>query len=443
MWAGAGVAAVTAAIVLSSPPKPSPPETTLTAPAQVDASRGFSSFTPIESPSIVRNPVDPEKAPPATSDPSELIDPNEGVFDVRVPQSPAAESTVGIAIQPESDVPAGAPPVAVPVPVSEALAPNVENSAIQSPQFETTFEQSGAPLAEAMPVFGAAAAPLSLAQVLPPGDAPAPDQIAPSFDLVRVSPDGSAVIAGRAAPGANVQVFSGKVPIAEATASARGEFVLFLDSPTDQTPNANVPATPEGATLVVSQDDIVILPTLSDEPDAAPIVVRRTPDAMQVVQPSSLAVPNNVSLDLVSYADSGAVQLAGRGQPGNTARIYTNDVLTGEAIIAAGGNWQLEVMDIAEGRYVLRVDEIDPSGSVLSRTESPFQREFPEADLPAHFSQGAKIIVQPGNTLWLMATEAYGAGGAYTQIYSANRDAIRDPDLIYPGQIFSIPRSEE
>ena len=297
--------------------------------------------------------------------------------------------------------------------------------------------------AQPVPLLTQSSPPLSLAQVLPPGQAPKPGQIAPSFDLVRVAPDGNTVIAGRAAPGANVQIFSGNVPIGEATASPRGEFVAFLSDPASAPPVSQIEGLSETAALVVSQEDIIILPRQPDTPDAAPIVLRRTPDEVQVLQPAGPAIPSNISLDLVSYSPSGAVKLAGRGQPGNVARIYANGVLAGEALIAAGGNWGLEISDLAEGRYVLRVDEITPSGQVASRTESPFQREFPAAEQPGTFLQGARVIVQPGNTLWLMATEAYGDGDAYTQIFSANKDAIRDPDLIYPGQIFSIPRVEE
>jgi len=330
------------------------------------------------------------------------------------------------------------------VPAVLNLAPEVANdidAALQSPV--PPSEAAGALAQESVLLPDKPSPPLTLAQVLPLGEAPTADQVAPSFDLVRVAPDGSAVIAGRAAPGANVRVFSGTIPVAEATASARGEFVVFLDAPSATTLDLQIPDAPEGAQLVVSQDDILILPAAPDAESAAPTVLHRTPDAVQIIQPAGPAIPSNVSLDLVSYAESGAVQLAGRGQPGNVARIYTDGVLAGEAPIAGGGNWALEISDIAEGRYVLRVDEITPTGEVASRTESPFQRQFPEADLPDSFSQGAKIIVQPGNTLWLMATEAYGDGDAFSQIYSANKDAIRDPDLIYPGQIFAIPRIEE
>jgi len=356
---------------------------------------------------------------------------------------PNGEADAGIRPQPDTSVATtSAPPVgAAPDPVLPA--PEVGDDPDIGMAPEVAGEDSGAPAPEAMPLLGEASPPLSLAQVLPPGEAPAPNQIAPSFDLVRVSPDGSALIAGRAAPGATVQVFSGTIPIAEATASARGEFVVFLNGPSDTTLDLQIPTAPEGASLVVSQEDIIILPAPPDAEDTTPIVVRRTPDAVQILQPAAPAVPRNISLDLVSYADSGAVQLAGRGQPGNVARIYADGVLAGESPIAQGGTWALEISDIAEGRYVLRVDEITPDGEVLSRTESPFQRQFPEARIPDSFSQGAKIIVQPGNTLWLMAAEAYGDGDAFLQILTANKDAIRDPDLIYPGQIFSIPRIEE
>ena len=345
---------------------------------------------------------------------------------------PAPEVATGLEIALHAPTPDPVlPATATAIEPAQGMAPNAASEAAGTLAQETT------------PQLGEASAPLTLAQVLPPDQAPAPNQIAPSFDLVRVSPDGSAVIAGRAAPGANVQLFSGTIPVAEVTASARGEFVVFLDAPSATTLDLQIPATPEGAQLVVSQDDIIILPPAPDAEGIAPTVLHRTPDAVQIIQPAGPAIPSNISLDLVSYSESGAVQLAGRGLPGNVARIYTDGRLAGEAPIAGGGNWALEISDIAEGRYVLRVDEIAPTGEVLSRTESPFQRQFPEANMPDSFSQGAKIIVQPGNTLWLMATEAYGDGDAYSQIFSANKDAIRDPDLIYPGQIFSIPRIEE
>ena len=49
------------------------------------------------------------------------------------------------------------------------------------------------------------------------------------------------------------------------------------------------------------------------------------------------------------------------------------------------------------------------------------------------------MTVQPGNTLWEISNQAYGDGVLYVRLFEANKDKIRDPNLIYPGQVFSIP----
>ena len=49
------------------------------------------------------------------------------------------------------------------------------------------------------------------------------------------------------------------------------------------------------------------------------------------------------------------------------------------------------------------------------------------------------VTVQPGHTLWAIAREEFGEGVLYVQLFEANRDRIRDPDLIYPGQVFTVP----
>ncbi|MBM3519704.1 MAG: LysM peptidoglycan-binding domain-containing protein [Alphaproteobacteria bacterium] len=50
-----------------------------------------------------------------------------------------------------------------------------------------------------------------------------------------------------------------------------------------------------------------------------------------------------------------------------------------------------------------------------------------------------RIVIQPGNNLWRISRVIYGTGMKYTVLYDANREQIRDPDLIYPGQVFKTP----
>ena len=66
----------------------------------------------------------------------------------------------------------------------------------------------------------------------------------------------------------------------------------------------------------------------------------------------------------------------------------------------------------------------------------PFQRAA--GALPS--AADGLVIVQPGNSLWRIAKRSYGAGVRYAEIYGANRGQIADPDLIYPGQVFELPK---
>ena len=138
--------------------------------------------------------------------------------------------------------------------------------------------------------------------------------------------------------------------------------------------------------------------------------------------------------------------LAGRGQGDGFVRIYLNNKPVLTERIQVDGSWRAPLPDVDTGVYTLRVDEVSAQGDVLSRVETPFKREEPAAlaalSAEAPPDQGIKlslVTVQPGNTLWGIASKTYGKGILYVRVFEANRDRIRDPDLIYPGQVFTIP----
>ncbi|MDO8882536.1 LysM peptidoglycan-binding domain-containing protein [Pseudotabrizicola sp.] len=279
-------------------------------------------------------------------------------------------------------------------------------------------------------------------------------------------------------------------------------------------------------------ETIALAEVAPDQTPAPPVALLVTEDGATVAQaPVSAAMQAPAStgaaassddvaavlLDAISYSPTGAVQLSGKGQAGQSVRIYLDNAPVADAPVAATGLWQLTLGDTLPGIYTLRVDQVDDTGKVSARFETPFKRETLEAlatlsqagttlaaptatdtalaqadpapDL-APVTQGdvlappsapvdptppqtvvaseaapvvpdpgpvpapvpadaaaapveppppVTITVQPGFTLWGIARENFGDGVLYVQVYEANRDKIRNPDLIYPGQVFTIP----
>lgn len=315
----------------------------------------------------------------------------------------------------------------------ETASPAAPSARAPDPGIETaTIDVEAAEDADAS---GAGAAEQASAQDEAQDDPPA-DAAAPSFDLVRVGEDGSAVVAGRAAPDTEVRVLIDGEPSETVRTNSRGEFVALIDAPESEAPSLRVDLETldaSGARVAVAEPVIVALP---DAPEQAPVVLQPAEDSIRVLQPAARAAADAVTIDAVSYDEEGEVVVAGRGAPGAMAMLYVDNALSVEALIGPNGDWRAEIPDeLPPALYVLRVDQVTDAGVVSSRAETPFERAAREDIVLAD----GGVIVQPGNNLWTIADFVYGDGVRYTVIYQSNRDQIRDPDLIYPGQVFSLP----
>ncbi len=182
-------------------------------------------------------------------------------------------------------------------------------------------------------------------------------------------------------------------------------------------------------------------PSVASETRPAVTVLKSTPDGVEVLNTSAPEALDNIELDTISYSSTGDVQLAGRAQSeADVVRVYVNNRPIADLDVNADGDWSGALPQIDTGVYTLRVDELDADGDVTSRVETPFQREDPAVLAQNDTSAAAtKITVQTGNTLWAIARDRYGEGLLYVEVFEANRDRIRDPDLIFPGQVFALP----
>ena len=375
-----------------------------------------------------------------------------------------------------------------------------------------------------------AAKPAS-AELSPNPDAVVSSGIAPSFDVVRVEPDGTTVVAGRASPGSKIVLRVDGAEISATTVDDTGNFAAFFVLNSSEAPRlltmasilpdqseisaaAQVALSPTQAPVAIAAaEPDVIAPEpkpFTPEPliavaPQAPAALLVTKDGVKVLQTGDQDAAMNqfagLSIDTISYTPAGDVQLSGRAAAGAFLRIYLDDAPLIDVKAGEDGLWAATMPEITPGIYTLRADQLAADGTVAARFETPFKRETqdalaaatqtpdpavdvatakpaaaaiadpaakaqtaaaPKPTAPAPVPEAAattvnptvgadatsapepapavSITVQPGFTLWGIASQQFGDGVMYVQVFAANKDKIRDPDLIYPGQIFVIPK---
>ncbi|WP_170329266.1 LysM peptidoglycan-binding domain-containing protein [Ruegeria arenilitoris] len=227
--------------------------------------------------------------------------------------------------------------------------------------------------------------------------------------------------------------------------------VAEADPETGKTPEATDASTPEAEPEEEQTAQVAPEDEGEETQSQGVAVLRSGEDGVELVQAPTVQQqePEQVALDTIGYSDTGEVELTGRVPDGSVVRLYLDNRLVDDLTPEDDGKWRSELEGVEPGVYTLRVDEVGADGTVASRLETPFKREpievlraveaseepEPDAGTPPIRS----VTVQEGDTLWAISRERFGDGVLYVRLFEANKDSIRDPDLIYPGQIFTIP----
>ena len=224
---------------------------------------------------------------------------------------------------------------------------------------------------------------------------PVTDESVPVFDIARIERTGEAVIAGRAAPGAIVELLRNGEPHDRAVADQSGQFVMVP------------PRLPPG--------------------DYELTLRSRQPDGKQATSKQSVVV----ALDEVE-SNSGAAQSRAEA-PFNVPETA-----------ATKGLWQDHTGRSSQAHQ--------PSQDAfhIAKRQNIAVSQLLHANAAIPLSDGgsssavlvpkiATTVVSRGDSLWRISRVNYGAGMRYAAIYKANQDQIRDPNRIYPGQIFVLP----
>jgi hypothetical protein len=277
------------------------------------------------------------------------------------------------------------------------------------------------------------------------GSEPAADETAnapTSFDLLRISQEGSGVIAGSAEPGTFVEVRDGGQSVGKARAAEDGSWEFVLDQP--MSPGVHildlVAAGATGGETESSRVALVAVPEAADEEsdDTEGVVVlldnRNGNGASTVVQrPGPLEPKLDLGLDSVDFSASRDAVLSGFAPANTTLRVYLNDIYAGEVAVDSKGRWQLAPSDpVPEANIRLRLDQIDDEGAVTARAIQQFD---PSSALTLTPQRGVPLVERQ-EASWSLARVLPGGGIRYTQIFRKNLAESAEPGDIYPGQHF-------
>jgi nucleoid-associated protein YgaU len=292
----------------------------------------------------------------------------------------------------------------------------------------------------------------------------------PTFDVASIEPTGEAVVAGRATPGATVELLRDGEVHDRAVADKSGQFVMVPPKLPPGTYDLTLRSKAVDGTVATSQQRVTA--ALEPRSTERPVVALVTPNKPTVVlsQPGAPKPAGAVVVEAVETEPGGKFHVSGQARPGAALRLYLNDSFVTSVTAGADGRFAITINEgVAPGNYRVRLDEASSSGTVRARAEVPFtapettasvsaQAKRAESAAPQLAAAGAVVLpdgastsstvvvpkittttVSRGDSLWRLSQTSYGAGTRYAVIYKANREQIRNPNLIYPGQVLVVP----
>ncbi|MGX5830734.1 LysM peptidoglycan-binding domain-containing protein [Mesorhizobium sp. 43Arga] len=282
--------------------------------------------------------------------------------------------------------------------------------------------------------------------------------------------------------------------------NAAGQVLAMVEEPGKPAELLTVPA-PETKPAAPATGDQAAAPAAPAPAPAgqAPATAAPAP-AAPATPPGAVGEPKIV-VEAVEI-DGNKIFVAGLADPGRKVRAYANDILLGDALTSPDGHFLIEATrDIPVGSYTIHVDGLDADGvKVVARAAVPFEREpgeavaavapagtkpadakpaetkpaapaaaeapaspapaasaktpavvaaatppsdVPEAVAPKLEHADGAVIIRRNDTLWRISRRVYGHGVRYSTIYLANQDQIRDPNHIWPGQVFKVPEKSK
>ena len=280
-------------------------------------------------------------------------------------------------------------------------------------------------------------------------------ELFPEIDIIKVSPDGSFVIAGKGQPNSNINILNKGDLIDSSIVDSDGNWVVISKENLKTGDNLISIDQINNNGLVLRHKQLFITKIdeyKKDQPLVISVPNKNGENISIIQQPSEKQKIYKVENDLgiqkkiksnkkifnvetIFFNENGFVSIKGKVNFGKKIELYINKKIM-ETIKIENSKWQYNSDKIIDyGLHDLLVILKSDKDEILDKITLPFMRvEMPYNDVPENF-----ILIKPGDMLWTIAYRLYGDPFKYIQIFEENKDQITNPDLIFPGQLFSIP----
>ena len=257
------------------------------------------------------------------------------------------------------------------------------------------------------------------------------------FDIIRISPHGDAVIAGRTEPNIEILIHDYGIELAKISSDANGEWVWISSIPlTKGVKRLSLSHIDKFGKTHNSDQNILIF--LDGDFKKKPLVAKFYDSNGKDLKIISSQNINGLSVELVNYLPDDTVMLSGRMIPENLINFFVKNNLVGSTRSDEQGKWNFF--------YKLKpFDETFDLEIKTSLSQKNLEITIPikNRKIDVEIFKSEKIVVEEGNSLWRIARKTLGGGIYYTDIYKNNSLIISDPNLIFPGQVFLIPKKVE
>lgn len=253
---------------------------------------------------------------------------------------------------------------------------------------------------------------------------------APSFDVVRIQPDGNIVVAGRWAPNQKISIaINGKVVATEQT-NGDGEFVY---APTKPLPAGNYTLSLIGVDTSTKSSDKVFL-YISEHGHENSISLLMTKKGSTLLQAPTTLREGDLNVSKIDYLDNGRIVVTGDAMPRLRVSLWLNDTYMGYAHVSDYRHFGLgaDIGKLESGKeYKLSVRLHDGDGTTVSSIDHTFTMPEMTGDEDTFYT------VRRGDCLWIVARNFMRRGILFSII--ADKNNIENPDLIFPKQKLQIP----